>query len=249
MITLYQFPISHFCEKVRWALHYRSIPHRYHNLLPGFHAKTIQELRLPSKRNSVPVIQDGQTNVVIQGSKSILDYLEEEYQLGLGSHDASEQAKITYWEQRLDADLGPAVRTYIYNVLLNYPDVMRQIFSHGLPLHKKALMYMVAKPMMGKVRQYGQINHQTALAAHRSLLEIIEDLNQRYEASDYLVGDAFSRADLTAAALLAPFWRIRGYGMKWPSPMPSRFVNMAGEIQSLTPWVARLYRDHRGNPV
>ena len=37
MIELYQFPLSHFCEKARWALDYKSIAYRPVNLLPGFH--------------------------------------------------------------------------------------------------------------------------------------------------------------------------------------------------------------------
>ena len=33
-IVLYQFPISHYCEKVRWALAYKSISYQKINLLP-----------------------------------------------------------------------------------------------------------------------------------------------------------------------------------------------------------------------
>ena len=35
--TLYQFPISHYCEKVRWALDYKGIPHERRAPLPGMH--------------------------------------------------------------------------------------------------------------------------------------------------------------------------------------------------------------------
>ena len=37
MIELYQFPISHFCEKIRWTLDYKGLSHKTRNLLPGLH--------------------------------------------------------------------------------------------------------------------------------------------------------------------------------------------------------------------
>ena len=35
--TLYQFPISHYCEKVRWAMDYKKLEYKAKNLLPGLH--------------------------------------------------------------------------------------------------------------------------------------------------------------------------------------------------------------------
>ncbi|VAW80072.1 hypothetical protein MNBD_GAMMA15-1204 [hydrothermal vent metagenome] len=36
-MTLYQFPISHYCEKIRWALDYKGLPYTTINPLPGSH--------------------------------------------------------------------------------------------------------------------------------------------------------------------------------------------------------------------
>ncbi|MGR9114583.1 MAG: glutathione S-transferase N-terminal domain-containing protein [Gammaproteobacteria bacterium] len=35
MLTLYRFPVSHYCEKVRWALDYKQLDFQTKNLLPG----------------------------------------------------------------------------------------------------------------------------------------------------------------------------------------------------------------------
>ena len=56
MIKLYQFPISHYCEKIRWALEYKGLEYRKVNLLPGFHIKTTTKL---VGKSSVPVLTDG----------------------------------------------------------------------------------------------------------------------------------------------------------------------------------------------
>ena len=73
-VTLYQFPISHFCEKVRWALDYKEIPYQAKNLLPGLHVKTMTKL---AKRSSVPVLDHEGT--AIQNSADIIDYLEQQF--------------------------------------------------------------------------------------------------------------------------------------------------------------------------
>ena len=41
-VKLYQFCISHYSEKVRWALDYKDIKYQPVNLLPGQHSRTIK---------------------------------------------------------------------------------------------------------------------------------------------------------------------------------------------------------------
>src|SRR5690606_11485280 len=35
--VVYQFPISHYCEKTRWQLDHKGMPYQIRNLLPGAH--------------------------------------------------------------------------------------------------------------------------------------------------------------------------------------------------------------------
>lgn len=57
MIKLYQFAFSHFCEKARWALDYKSIPYTPVNLLPGLRIKPIRKL---APKTCMPVLVDGE---------------------------------------------------------------------------------------------------------------------------------------------------------------------------------------------
>ena len=67
MIELYQFPFSHYCEKVRWALDYKGIAYRTVNLLPGSHFKHLAKL---APKSSVPVLRDGA--IVMQDPRPLL---------------------------------------------------------------------------------------------------------------------------------------------------------------------------------
>lgn len=107
-IKLYQFCISHYCEKARWALDYKGINYQTVNLLPGQHVNTIR--KLTRAESSVPVLEhDGQ---IIQGSGHILDYLDKVFpDKPLLPADPDLQARVLEWEQKLDEQVGPALRT------------------------------------------------------------------------------------------------------------------------------------------
>src|SRR4051794_35597807 len=71
MLRLYTFKISHFSEKVRWALDFERIDYAERALLPGLHMPFIRR-RAP--KSSVPLLEHEGT--VVQGSAAILDYIE-----------------------------------------------------------------------------------------------------------------------------------------------------------------------------
>jgi glutathione S-transferase len=74
MLTLYQFPISYYCEKIRWALDHKQLEYDVENLLPGFHSLKTTKL---AKRSSVPVLVHEEKT--IQGSSGIITYLDEKF--------------------------------------------------------------------------------------------------------------------------------------------------------------------------
>ena len=61
-LTLYQFPISHYCEEARWALDWKGLEYRRVNLLPGLH---LARSRKMAARTSVPILVSADT--IVQG--------------------------------------------------------------------------------------------------------------------------------------------------------------------------------------
>ena len=67
--VLYQFPISHYCEKARWALDYKNIDYDLVNLVPGPHRSVLNKLGATHSFTPVLLAQ----NKIVQGSESIID--------------------------------------------------------------------------------------------------------------------------------------------------------------------------------
>jgi glutathione S-transferase len=74
MFTLYQFPITHFCEKVRWTLEYKNIEYKKVNLLPGLHARKAKKL---TSNSSLPILAHDKT--IKRESREIISYLDQSF--------------------------------------------------------------------------------------------------------------------------------------------------------------------------
>lgn len=241
MIKLYQFAISHYCEKVRWALDYKGLPYKKINLLPGFHLKTILKNH---KRSSVPVLTDGDTH--IQNSAEIITFLDNEYpQKPLTPTDETLKSESQKWESYLDENLGVDVRLCCYHIMLEYPKLVIPFFTHGSPWYSKFLIPMVYSKIREKMRYFMKINNESFKISKQRLHEVIDSLNERMQNHSHLVGDSFTRADLTAASLLAPLRMPQGYGLKWPDEIPDELSSFFSEFDNKIQWVDRLYKDYR----
>ncbi len=241
MIKLYQFPISHFCEKIRWALDYKSIDHDVINLVPGLHIKQMEKLGF---RSSVPAIDD--LGKFVQGSTEIIGYLDEQFPNdALTPTDDVEKAQALEWEAYLEKEIGVTVRLCLYHILLEHPEIVKPFFAHQGPWYAN-LYLAVAFPKIRKaMRHFMKINDETAKEAKEKLVTAIEKLTKHYQQHNYLVADQFSRADLTAAALLAPITMQEEYGLDWPEELPSDLTDFIDDVSGDLTWVNRLYKKHR----
>jgi glutathione S-transferase len=241
VITLYQFPISHYCEKVRWALAYKKIPYKTCNLLPGPHAKKIMSI---AKTSEVPVIQhNGKT---IQCSNTIIDYLDSTFtEHPLTPVDEEIKRQSLEWEQFADTEIGPNLRTYFYHTLLEYPELLIPIFAHQGPWYGKFLLKFMFPKIRIVMRKMMKINEASAEKAKTRLKSAIVKINSRLSQQEYLAGDHFSRADLAAAALLAPLIQPEKYGLPWPSPLPQPLQQTVDDWQGDIAWVSHLYAEYR----
>jgi len=241
MIKLYQFPISHFCEKARWALDYKSIDYDVINLLPGLH---INQMKKIGAKSSVPAIED--LDILVQGSTEIIDYLDEQFpQNPLTPEDEKLKQEALKWEAYLETEVGVNVRLCLYHILLNHPKTVIPFFAHQGPWYGKLYLLFAFPKLQKAMRRLMKINDQTAAKAKENLKIAIFKLKESYKLKRFLVGDQFSRADLTAAALLAPITMEKQYGLDWPDELPVDLEIFMDDFRQQLSWVSHLYREFR----
>ena len=244
-MQLYQFAISHYSEKVRWALDYKGIAYQPEYLLPGMHARTIRGLT-GHRITSVPVLVDN--GQAVQGSAAILDHLDAAYaDQPLLPEAANPQASALAWEKRLDEEAGPAVRTFAYHHLLQRPKVLAPLLAAQTPFWNQYLLRLGFSRIEEIMRETMAINEKTAARAQATIENLLEEISTVYREGGYLAGDRFSRADLTAGALFAPLFMPAQYPVPWPRPnrLPPELRAWTRDNEALLSPLAKLYQQHR----
>lgn len=239
-ITLYQFPISHFCEKIRWALDYKNIPHQKKTLLPGLHNKRMKKV---SGQNSVPVIQH--LNEYVHNSSNIISYLEENFpENSLNPKINKDLEEALNWENFADTNLGPQVRVLMYHYLLQEPQIVNKFFTKDGPFYGP-LFIKFTFPKLNKImRKFMHINLETATQANKDVHTALDRVNHALEGKQYLVGNNFSRADLSVASLLAPLSMPLAYGLNKPK-LPDELNRILEKFEPKLSWMQKMYNLHR----
>ena len=241
---LWQFTSSHFNEKARWALDFKRVPHIRHSLIPGFHVAAVKRM---TGKTQVPVLK--LNGNAISDSSRIIEALERAYpDPALYPADPDERRRALELEDFFDEELGPYIRRWIFHVILPYPKFVRAAFaSHAGAAAQLAQRAM--SPMIGAVmRRQMDITPATAEVARSKTMAAMDRLERELQPSGYLVGDRFTVADLTAAALLSPLIRPPEFPYKTPAPVPEPLAKIRESVSSHPAfrWTLQTYRQHRG---
>jgi glutathione S-transferase len=239
-LRLVTIPISHFCEKARWALELAGVPYREERHLQVVHwAHTWRAGR--SWTAPVLVTPDGP----LRESAAIVRFADAG--AGLGLYREPESAAL---EARFDARLGPDARTWMYQRLLGHDDVIRGYGAPGVPRWERAAL-PVMLPLMRRVIVWrANAGDAEAAAARQRVRATFDDVAERLaDGRPYLCGEAFGAADLAFAALSAAILVPPRYGIPLPQPaqLPEPY---AGEVVAMREHPAgrfalRLYDQHR----
>jgi len=241
MISLYQFPISHYCEKIRWALDYKQLDYRAVNLLPGFHVSTAKKL---AGRTSVPIITHD--DKAVRNSSDIITYLDEAFpEHPLTPVDAQQKQDALDWEKFADREIGPYARRVCYHTLLNHPALTVPFLIANGPWYGPWLIRAMFPTLRKKMRKLMDINEASANIAQEHLTQAIGKVYAHLQGKTYFVGGQFTRADLAVASMLAPLCRPNGYGLDWPPSYPEPLAQFVEGLSDQLSWVNRLYAIRR----
>ena len=246
MIRLYQFQFSHFCEKARWALDYKGVPYQVRNLLPGLHLKVTRKL---APRSTVPILVDGQT--VVQESAAIIDYLDEQYpRAALTPADPEGAAAARAMEAGYAEEIGIPLRLWLFHHLLADQNAALQLMLRGSKARERMLFGRMFPKVREQMRRTMKINDSTARTALERLSAALDRLDECVCRQPFLAGGQFSRADLTACALLSPLCGTEAGDREQSAllPAPIRALRDAHRERPYFNWVTGTYRDYRRKP-
>jgi glutathione S-transferase len=201
---LWHLPISHFSEKVRWALDWKRIPHRRRVMPPGLHP--LGGLLLSRGRVfTMPVLAiDGER---IADSTDIVGALEERFPARpLYPSDTDERRRALQLEDWFDENVGPYARQWGFKALLTEPEAVREFAvkqTEWAPVPVPPAAFAPFAKVFLNVR-YSTGNETGVEEARGKLVEGLDRLEAELDGAEFLVGRRFTIADLTAAALLYP---------------------------------------------
>ncbi|MEO8690666.1 MAG: glutathione S-transferase family protein [Solirubrobacteraceae bacterium] len=216
---LITIPISHYCEKARWALERARIPYREEPHLQGIHWAYVW--RAGRGRTAPVLVTDG---AVLTESAEIVRWADPSL------YPVPEVAAL---EAHLDAELGPHGRRWMYHRIFARPDLVRAYGATGVPRWERAALPPLLPLVKGLVNRHLDIDDTTAAESRERVRAVFDEVGERLaDGRRYLVGDRFTAADLTFAALAASVLVPARYGVPLPpvEVLPEPF---AGEVRAL----------------
>ena len=246
MFELYDFTFSHFSEKARWALDFKGVPYTPRHLVPGFHLRTTRKL---APRSSVPILKAD--SAVIQGSSEIIDFLEQTFpDRSLTPSDPQDANSARQWEKYLDEEIGVTLRLWFYYYTLPDRDRALRFLCSGAPWLQRSLFALSFAKIRPKMTALMNINAENAREAERRFLLAFDRLDSALERAPFLVGNRFSRADLTACALLWPLCRPGESESEVEALLCPSVCALRKQLQHrrFYGWVLERYQEHRIPP-
>jgi glutathione S-transferase len=232
MIILYQLHWSHYVEKVRWALDFKDVEWQAVEVDP-FTKKEMRHLRCRTsleagrKEYTVPTVHDPATGAILSESSSIIEYLEQTYPAPT-LHLTDEVKRWMLW---FDSTVGLAGRRLAYTqIALEDPSILSGLFLPQFPAG--SLKANVAgRVIAGVLTRRFRFRHNRADRVFEQLAQCLLTAAERLTSHAYLVGNQFTAADLTLAALMRPVVLVP-YFRDHP------------RLQRLFEWRAQLLHEH-----
>jgi glutathione S-transferase len=242
--VLWHFPISHFNEKARWALDFKAIPHRRRALGPSY----LLRAWWATGRANLPILfLEGEA---IGDSTRIIEAVERyRPEPPLYPKDESGRRRALMLEDFFDENLGHPIRTAVVGPLfIQDADAVVRVLSTGMGEGARRGMRSIFPAFRAFYRFRHKIDPDTIKAAPGKIRAALDRIEAELQPSGYLVGDRFSVADLTAAALFGPVVLPPEWPYPPPGPIPRPLTELRASIEGhrAYQWVIEMYRRHRG---
>ncbi|CAF1274875.1 unnamed protein product [Adineta steineri] len=221
-IHFYQIPFSHFCDKVRWALDFYSLPYESINYSPR---------RSPGLKNApsnlqklVPIIEDpSNESTFISDSTPILLYLDKHYgdkKTLFHTNMTVKNDVIIQYCLKLDSELGLCARRLAYlHVISEKPAILSVLIDGNYNKTTRDDWSSYFFGLIGSCIVIARFGIHQIREEHifDKTICILEEIQQNIDGKQYLFNDQFTAADLTLTALIQPLRMIPALFIKYKS--------------------------------
>ena len=245
--VLWHIRISHYSEKVRWALAHKGVEHERRAPPPGAHMLVALWLTRGGEK-TFPVLElDGRA---VGDSTAIIAALEGCFpEPPLYPDDPVERRRALDLEEFFDEELGPQIRLLAWHEVTRDPARLAELTGPDVPAPLRRLggasvaTARYASAFAGL--RYGVKSEQGADRARQRVLAALDRLESELGNGEYLVGDRFTVADLTAAALFYPLV-LPPEAPRLGDP-PAGFERFRAPLKERAGyrWVEEIFRLHR----
>jgi glutathione S-transferase len=241
--VLWHLKVSHYNEKARWALDYKRLPHVRRAATPGRHAKIAQGL---GAGRTFPVLElDGE---VLGDSTLIIEALERRYpEPPLYPDGPEDRRRALEIEDFFDEEFGPYLRLLVLQHMLPDPKLLLGAFAPDLSPARRWVARAMHPLARRKIAADFGIDRSGIERAWSKCQLAGKRFGAELQGNDYLVGDRFSVADLTVAALLSPVVAP----VEFPYPQPQRDHPRLADLRRMIDdwgaleWARSIYDHHR----
>jgi glutathione S-transferase len=243
--VLWQYSFSNYNEKVRWALDFKGIAHRRRSVAPG----SPRGFWLSRGDGTLPTMDlDGER---IVDSTAIIAALEQlrpdpplypddpeerrralELEDFFDEHAGHDMRRVGFWELRDDLDFGLRFMT------TDQPRLRAAIVRTRL----RVAFPFVWRYMNGRY----DFTEESVERSRGVLAAALDRIESERGGREFLVGEGFTVADLTAASLLYPLAWPPEFPYRLPDPPEWGFMEPLRDHPGVG-WIRETWRRHRGS--
>jgi glutathione S-transferase len=241
---LWHLKVSNYNEKARWALDYKRVPHRRRAVIPGRHPVIAK--RLTGGETFPILVLDGEP---IGDTTAIIAALERRYpEPPLYPADPAAHRHALALEDFFDEELGAHSRLLAVHHMLADAELFLAAFTPDLPTVRRLAARAGFPLLRRRLNDSMGIDERSVELAFEKIRAAGERCRAELSPSGYLVGDRFTVADLTLAALVAPLVAPP----QFPYPQPQRGHELLEPVRralaesGLLDLTLALYARHRG---